>query len=287
MSFRLSTISPRDSRKAGCREAKRKLYLATEGLTELHYFESFNTKYSSTLLIEIHSLERLDSSKSNPKTITQMLHNLDFCSKTLTEDEKEQIQTIIKDMNGNDETSFDSHKQAIEAILGEARFNLFYSEKARDLASYQLLLDMSYIEEGDSIGIIIDRDKHSFTEEQFDYVESVCKSNNYLLGITNPCFELYLLLHLKDVCTLNLNEIKDNKKTGDDTYMTSCLKSSLQGSTCENKNYEKSNYDSQFLVGLYSEAKNNFEKSNLKSDIRELKDNVGTSIFSILDTFCP
>ncbi len=43
--------------------------------------------------------------------------------------------------------------------------------------------------------LIVDRDEKSFTEEQVKLVSDICNEQGYRLIISNPCFELWLLLH--------------------------------------------------------------------------------------------
>ena len=54
-----------------------------------------------------------------------------------------------------------------------------------------------YDKKRDKFLIVIDRDKESF----LNYREFIDKfRDEYILGITNPCFELWLLLHKEDSC---------------------------------------------------------------------------------------
>ncbi len=43
--------------------------------------------------------------------------------------------------------------------------------------------------------LVVDRDDNSFTEEQVEEVVEICRDEGFQLIITNPCFELWLLLH--------------------------------------------------------------------------------------------
>ncbi len=47
----------------------------------------------------------------------------------------------------------------------------------------------------DEYCIIVDRDDRSFTEDQVESVIATCDEEHFRLVITNPCFELWLLLH--------------------------------------------------------------------------------------------
>ena len=52
----------------------------------------------------------------------------------------------------------------------------------------------------DQILILIDRDGQSFKPWQYDQVIAISEEQGYKLGITNPCFELFLFLHSELFC---------------------------------------------------------------------------------------
>lgn len=61
----------------------------------------------------------------------------------------------------------------------------------------------------DEFWLIIDRDDwESIHNHNFESLVLDCKNeNNFFLAMSNPCFEIWLILHLKDV-----NEFSDNEK---------------------------------------------------------------------------
>lgn len=130
----------------------------------------------------------------------------------------------------------------------------------------------------DKIIIILDRDSHSFSEEQFESALQQCDKNKITLGLTNPCFEFFLLLHFDNLDNLNENEIKQNKKTGNKTFVEKQLKLKLSQF---NKNYKKNNYDANFFIERINVAIKNSKL--FKSDILDLKEHIGSSIFKILE----
>jgi len=88
--------------------------------------------------------------------------------------------------------------------------HLFKSEIYKDLASnfslYFIAQDVTYSPTTDSLNMVIDRDKDSFMEKQYDEVIKFCNENKVNLYVSNPNFEFWLLLHFKEV------EYEDNKK---------------------------------------------------------------------------
>lgn len=59
-----------------------------------------------------------------------------------------------------------------------------------------------YAPDIDKICLVVDRDPMSFTSSQFDYVKSTCATNNVQFYISNPGFELWLLMHSSNFATM-------------------------------------------------------------------------------------
>lgn len=65
------------------------------------------------------------------------------------------------------------------------------------LSDYEKEIGM---DENDELCLVIDRDR--WTEKNISKVAQECAKKQYLLALSNPCFELWLLLHLYDVASL-------------------------------------------------------------------------------------
>lgn len=59
-----------------------------------------------------------------------------------------------------------------------------------------------YAPDIDKICLVVDRDPMSFTSSQFDYVKNTCATNNVQFYISNPRFELWLLMHSSNFVTM-------------------------------------------------------------------------------------
>jgi hypothetical protein len=95
---------------------------------------------------------------------------------------------------------------------------------------------------GDELWIVIDRDR--WKDKMLSKVAQICKQKEYSFALSNPCFEFWLLLHLKDLkeyTDIELSNIFENKKTNQETFLEREL-ASLLGS------YNKSNLNTaEFL----------------------------------------
>lgn len=55
------------------------------------------------------------------------------------------------------------------------------------------------IRQGDQLWLVLDRDSQSWNDEMMSDVASECWRRDYQLAVSNPCFEVWLLLHFEDV----------------------------------------------------------------------------------------
>ena len=99
----------------------------------------------------------------------------------------------------------------------------------------------------DELWMLIDRDRQAWTVAEIDRVAQECLQSNFGFAMSNPAFEIWLLLHLKNLNEYS-QETKDeflqNRKTGNRTRLESELVTIL-GS------FNKSNLDAgKFLPGL-------------------------------------
>ena len=64
----------------------------------------------------------------------------------------------------------------------------------------------------DNPWLICDRDKQSFKEKQYDEVLAMCEVNHVELIVSNPAFQLWLLLHFRsDISDLELDANEKSK----------------------------------------------------------------------------
>ncbi len=63
------------------------------------------------------------------------------------------------------------------------------------------------LKEDDELWMVIDRDKQSWSAKQIAEIARLCIQKRYGLALSNPCFEIWLLLHVK-----NINEYSNTIK---------------------------------------------------------------------------
>ncbi len=111
---------------------------------------------------------------------------------------------------------------------------------------------------------MIDRDKQSWTVEEIAEVAQVCYQKGYYLAVSNPCFELWLLLHLnslEEYSDTTLQEFLDNKKvTSNRTRLEMELVLQL-GS------YNKSNLETSSFLPFIKEAIERAKQLDMNPDL--------------------
>lgn len=129
-----------------------------------------------------------------------------------------------------------------------------------------------YSPEIDKICLIVDRDPLSFTSSQFDYVKNTCETNNVQLYISNPGFELWLLMHSGNFCNLveNLdNRFKVAEPQEFQDYVVDLLKKEFIG-------YNKSKFRASVFMPLINNAIAN--EKTFTENVANLKDCLGTNV---------
>ncbi len=132
----------------------------------------------------------------------------------------------------------------------------------------------TYDKDIDVICLIVDRDMHSFTEKQYNYVLETCKKYGFHLCVSNPCFEFWLLLHFDDIQKIDKEKLLKNEKVSKKhTYVTKELKNRY-------KSYNKNCYNAEKLILKIDHAIKNeklFEQSNDRL-INSVGSNIGLLI---------
>ena len=137
---------------------------------------------------------------------------------------------------------------------------------------------ITFDSEVDKICLVVDRDRKSFSAEQYDAVMKICRENDIKLFVSNPCFELWLLFHVCNPDTLDISKLKKNekipglepKKTYSETELIKYV-----------SNYKKNSFDPLVFINKIDNAICNEKLFTEKLD--ELKNDVGTNIGTLIE----
>lgn len=135
----------------------------------------------------------------------------------------------------------------------------------------------------DELWLVIDRDKQSWTIEEIASVAQVCVQKGYYLAVSNPCFELWLLLHIKSLEEYSddiLQEFLDNKKV---TSSRSRLEKEL---ILLLGRYNKSNLETALFLPFVKKAIENAQKLDRHSEQR-WPNQLGTRVYRLVEKILP
>ena len=198
-------------------------------------------KISSKILKEISSEKMIENIKNDIESLDNIVENVE-------EDCEFLLNMIIKKLF----LTIEEIPNILEIVL-------------KNIENKQI----TYSEDIDKMCLIVDRDKKSFKEEQYNYVKEECKKKNFKLYVTNPCFEFWLLLHFDEVHLINKEELLENKRASSKVrFVESELKKYFP--------YNKNKYNAELLIEKIDLAIENEKK--FCENIEELKDKLGSNI---------
>lgn len=136
------------------------------------------------------------------------------------------------------------------------------------------------LESDDELWLVIDRDR--WTDAMLSHVAKECAQDDYLyVAMSNPCFELWLLLHLIDATLLTPEEQQQwmenrRKSKNADPYLKIRLRQEM-GS------YHESSYDAQMLVEHVEDAIERAKTLDVNSTDR-WPQTLGTRIYLLVES---
>lgn len=211
-------------------EYRKKYFIVSEGAaTEPKYFEKLNESLIKENVTIINILrDYANQGHSNPTHVIKLLQT--FIDNSANEVTVRELKNKLSNWNhGNSnkidlQTAFlkldEMYKKDDYRIqykdLDSVFMSLFKNEAYEDMASnfekYFAAQDVTYSSKIDSLNMVIDRDKDSFTEEQYDSVVDFCEKNDVNLYISNPNFELWLFMHFDEFNDENKEDLIINRK---------------------------------------------------------------------------
>lgn len=294
MNFRLSKNQPNKARQEiKSKNFASKLFIVVEGKeTEIIYFNAFISYYADNLLKEFILLDKIDGALSNQFSIVKQIDSLLKTSKDLDAKAIAKFNDCKNDLLSREIEDVEILKEILQSlkvvINDDEKYKEIFGKLNNSESTLIEVLEIietfhNFEKDIDKVLIVIDRDRQSFKPQQYDDVVKIARENNYHLGVTNPCFELFIFLHFSNIENLSHEDIVKNKKISkNQRYMEKVLKEELK--KC-GKGYAKNKFDSNFIVQNFQNVENNLIQSNLDTDVQKLKDNIGTSLNEVLKQY--
>jgi len=129
--------------------------------------------------------------------------------------------------------------------------------------------------EANELWMIIDRDKQNVSKKQLEKIIEECEEKRFNLALSNPTFELWLLLHVTDIKKYDESELLENKKVNKSRRFIDKELSILNGGY--NKSKIKFEDFSEGIKGAIIRAK------KLETDNNKLIENLGTSVCLLVE----
>ena len=269
----------------------------TEGsVTEKNYFLSlFSTIKNDEIEFLFFDKSEKEKGWSNPKMLMDYLQVfvMDKAEKLTFGEVKDVLfKCVIKNENNLDYSLFKRlfaecerkrgirrndkfNKEVFDDILNELKNTNFqdmiYTDYDFIVENIHSLLNFStYDPSIDDVVLVVDRDKDSFSEKQYDYVQEKSAENNVVFIVTNPSFEFYLALHLSNCNDVNVEKMLDNpREDNGEKYSYNYLVS-------KDTTYTKTLYDVNKYSSNYKVAIKNAKLFEI--NIHELKNSIGTNL---------
>lgn len=264
-----------------------KYFIASKGqTTEPRYFEKLNQSIISENVTIINILrDYANLGNSNPTYLIKLLQ--EFLNNGNLEISVAELKNKIANWNHENPAKINLNiiNEELDKIYKSTNYkisyddlenlfmHLFKSDIYKDLASHFSLYfaaqDVTYSPTTDSLNMVIDRDKDSFTEEQYDEVIKFCNENNVNLYVSNPNFEFWLLLHFKEI------ESEDNQKLLENPKVNSSRR------YIEERLHDICKYTkTKFLFEPFEKNVHDaiLRVKNYEENVNKLKNNLGTNI---------
>lgn len=269
--------------------------MASEGYaTEPLYFQALDDNREVVGIperIQVLALQResADAGVSDPIRVVDLLdtymkslrsgrYSLDLILEQVRDqmpdpDPELKSKVLEKCSNLVDEEGFAVDPNAVVAILKE-----IFSESYGVELEYRPRELPEYREGIDRICVVIDRDRENRDATKMDEFLHRCSQSGYEPYISNPCFELWLLMHFDEYDMIDRNILLKNPMKGSKRFTESELDKILRNKF--NRGYKKSEFDTMTFVQRTDEA----IKRSLTScvDPHRLKSELGTNLGLLL-----
>lgn len=126
----------------------------------------------------------------------------------------------------------------------------------------------------DKVYFIIDRDPKNFFPDQFEEFLKKCLESGYYVCISNPTFEVFLLMHSDRVFELDNDEmLKNEYVTASERFLEKKLKEFFD---CKKTKLNFNNFKFNIDKAIINEK-------SFSEDIRDLKDNLGSNVGKLIE----
>ncbi len=132
----------------------------------------------------------------------------------------------------------------------------------------------TYSKDIDKVCFVVDRDKQNFKPKQYDEFIEKCNSYGYYAYVTNPTFELFLLMHSNKIFEYEEEELLENKKINKNKRFLEIQLSNIFYCNKKNINFDK--FKNRIKTAIENEKE-------FSENIYELKNKLGSNVGILLN----
>lgn len=280
-----------DSRLNGTMKVRPKFMIVSEGhVTEPRYFQALAehrevSGISDAIDVVVLQRERFDAGVSDPVRMVDLLddymealrsgrHTLNLmieqmCGHLPSPDPE--LRQIAKERCASmaDKEGFVKDPGAVFAVLAQMCSEYYGKEiegEPEELPDYR--------EDIDRICVVIDRDRDNRGAGKMDEFLRRCARSGYAPYISNPCFELWLLMHFDEYDAMDRSKLLRNPMHGTKRFTESELDRILHDMF--NRGYKKTSFDAITFLQRTDEAISRSMSSCV--DPYRLKSELGTNV---------
>lgn len=267
---------------------RKKYFIASEGsATEPKYFEKLNESLIKENVTVINILrDYANQGHSNPTHVIKLLQT--FIDNSANEVTVGELKNKLSNWNHENPGKIDLNSaftkldgmykddnyripyKDLDSIFMYLFKNEAYEDMAKNFEKYFEAQDVTYSSDVDSLNMVVDRDKDSFTEEQYDKVVEFCKKNNVNLYVSNPSFELWLYMHFDEFDSENKEDLIINRK------MNNSGRRYIEKRLHDACGYRKNSLNfKEFEPGIKNAIR---REKDLTEDITKIKNELGTNV---------
>jgi RloB-like protein len=165
----------------------------------------------------------------------------------------------------------------LKRVTEKERAQSSHKSVIKQLDSYKKTYSM---DERDELWLVIDRDKQNNPAKNIADIAQNCLQKGYFLALSNPNFEFWLLLHLKDVVTYTPQQLDDffqNKKANSSKNLLEVELSNLLDG------YNKSKYPIEKLLLHVQDAIERAKSLDTNMLDRWIEGKLGTRVYRLVE----
>ena len=264
-------------------DAKAVIFISSEGTeTEPDYFEQLNSHLDRKSPYIIHVLKHDRDTMSDPRHVLDLLEECRnirsgrsfFGMKSKNKELRLTEKLILKFFNTPD--TFSKKKQE--------EFKIAVTKLGIDVDYYRYLREIGTRKNGynDRFALVIDRDGKCHNLKTLEEIRDICRERNFDFCLSNPCFDLWLILHLEFQLKPSIKrKLLCNSKVSNNNTESSII---LSQHAHHAKHISKTTFEKIYLPKIRHASK---RATRLASSDTDILSNIGTRVPLIIDKVLP